>query len=298
MEYKQDAQGYLVDPKNESDKLTDKEGNFLKLDGENIVNEKGQKVDTNGNIIPEKKPEAGKFRLEEYPEELRVHLPKTFNDLSQEEQNKALVKMANKAKSADDKETFIKKQADEIGKLRPVVDEYNKFKDTLDKKPTKSELESFIEGLKDKYDQKDLEDIQKIAALQAEEKSKPIKNLLGIILEENLKNTIQSDPDIDADIYKENEKEIMSEYHRYRDAQTPQEMRENLKDAALKVQKKIVSGMSDEGKKTYEAKRNARIGAIPGLAEKGRTRDTRTEMEKIGDNIVDAGKKKGEGVFG
>jgi len=290
MDFKKDAQGNLINGK--GDKLTDKDGSFLKVDDKgNLVNEKGNIVDEKGNIIQE---EPEKLTLDGLSSHVKEFMPTNFNDLPREEQDK-LVKVANKAKSADDKESFIQERNKTIGDLRKEIEGFKKEKG---KKLTKSELEILKEGLKSRYDEESLKDMEAIASVMAKEESKPIKTMLKSILLDNLETAILSDPDIDAEIYAENSKEIEKEYNRFREPISPKEMRENLKEAALKVQKKAVDKLSEKEKETFEAKRKARLGAIPEIGEKGKSKDTRTDEEKTRDSILEAGKKPKAGIFG
>lgn len=269
----------------------------------NLINEKGERIDDKGNII-----QMGKFKLEELPEELKTHLPEEFDSLSQAEQTKELAKVANKAKSADDKEKFIKTQATEVGDLRKFKAEIEPVLEKIKGKKTSTDaIDSVLEKYKDKWDENDLKAISEITketvALMNKETNKENKALIANVLMDNLETNIVKDPEVDETIYKENNEAILKEYDRFRAPKTIQEMKTNLKEAALKVQGKIVGKMKDEEKKTYEARRDARIAAIPGLAEKGKsTKDTRTPEERqkspTAEDIAGAGKKGEGGVFG
>ena len=90
----------------------------------------------------------------------------------------------------------------------------------------------------------------------------------------------------------------MEEYNRFKAPKTQREMKKNLKEAVLKVQNRIVGKMSKEEKEKNEARRKAGIATQGGAIDSTKTgRDTREANDKLGDDIVDAGGKKGDSAF-
>jgi len=269
----------------------------------NLINEKGEYVDEKGNIIRKEEPKAGPYKLEGLPEELKTQLPSNFDTLSQDEQMKEFAKVANVAKSAKDKEQFVQKQASELGILRKFKEEaepiLNAIKNKSGKTSEDEEFDKLLEEAKTRYDENDFQFINKIIDYKNQKANTANKKLLGRVLEGNLNMMMQFDKDIDQNLYKENYQDILKEYNRFREPDTFEAMVENLKEAALKVQEKAVKAMSKEEQDKYETKRKARLGGLPPTGPSApKDKDAKPWQEEIKEGILNAGKKKGGGVFG
>lgn len=298
-DYKKDAQGNLIDDKGEL--LTDKDGSKLKFDDSGkIINEKGQFVDTDGNII-QKKTEGLKIE----------GLPEDYDSLPKEKQLEALQKLANIAKSAADKEKYIKERDASIGELRKSNEALTKFKEEAEpileaikakggKAAKDPELEELLVEAKEKgYAEEDIGFFQRLVDFGNKKATKASQRMIAEFISDSVREAILRDPEVDQKIFNENEEAVNKEYERFRSPKTVTEARENLKEASLKVQSRIIKGMTKEAREAFEAERDERIGKIAATEEKGKQKkDTRSEEEKIRDDIIGAGGKSSGGVFG
>lgn len=271
----------------------------------NLLDDKGNIVDEKGNII--QKAEEG-LKLEGLPENIKGDMPKNFDTLPKDDQVK-LVDMAKKAHQVDEKERLIQERSTELGDLRKFKTEaepiLQAIKAQQKKGVTDPELETLLtEAKKRGYDDQDVEFFQKFVTYKNKQDSKAMREFVADFVGSQVAENVAKDPEIDEKIFNDNQKDIDKEYDRYKAPKTTKEARELYKEAALKVQSRIVAAMSEEAKKDFEAKRSARISAIPGMGPKPpKTKDARTPEEKQAspepEDIRDAGgKKKEEGVFG
>lgn len=188
--------------------------------------------------------------------EENVESPKvTLEELSQ--QNKELTEKFEKVmKQNSDKDAFITKLQDENKGVRTTLE---KLSGALQGK-TERQKDALLDAQRQKFLAKgyDEETVDLILDSVSEIAEKKASKSIAPIITDAAMELIEIDPEMDKDFIKNNEADIMAEYHTYKIEEfTPRKLKSNFKKAYKQVQERLTEKAKSQRKDKDNDDRNA-----------------------------------------